>query len=667
MQLLAGAPLSDGGEGVTATLRILLIEDSANDAKLVAQELRRLGRPIEIERVETADAMREALKRRPWDIVLSDWSLPKFSGPAALAVMQELESDLPFVIVSGTVGEEAAVDAMRGGAHDYVLKDRLARLVPAVERELREHKNRRARREAEEALRASNDRFSRLTSSGIVAILFGDVTGEILEANDAFLQMVGYSRDDLVAGELRWSDLTPPEWKAATDRGLEELRTRGVATPYEKEFVRKDGSRVPILIGIAMLGGSRTLGFMVDLTSQKRTERALELSEEQLRQAQKMEAVGRLAGGVAHDFNNVLSVILGYAEMLLVDLKPGDPTRGDIEEMRRAGERAADLTRQLLMFSRRQVLAPTVIDINDVLSRMDRMLQRILGADVNLVSLPVQSLGRVRADQNSLEQVILNLVVNARDAMPNGGTLTMSTAEVVLDDTYASAHLGATPGPHVLLEVSDTGTGIEKEMLSRIFEPFFTTKESGKGTGLGLSTVFGVVQQSGGTISVESEVGTGTTFKIYLPRVDAPVDAQPASAARSMGLRGSETILLVDDDPQVRAVAKSILKRCGYYVIEAGNAGEALLHAEAHVGPIHLLLTDVVMPQLSGPALARRLASVRPEMKVLCMSGYTDDSVVRHGVLEAHLAYLQKPITPDALAAKVREVLGAAGAGATRP
>jgi len=319
------------------------------------------------------------------------------------------------------------------------------------------------------------------------------------------------------------------------------------------------------------------------------------------------------------------------------------------------------------MFSRRQVLAPTVIDINDVLSRMDRMLQRILGADVNLVSLPVQSLGRVRADQNSLEQVILNLVVNARDAMPNGGTLTMSTAEVVLDDTYASAHLGATPGPHVLLEVSDTGTGIEKEMLSRIFEPFFTTKESGKGTGLGLSTVFGVVQQSGGTISVESEVGTGTTFKIYLPRVDAPVDAQPASAARSMGLRGSETILLVDDDPQVRAVAKSILKRCGYYVIEAGNAGEALLHAEAHVGPIHLLLTDVVMPQLSGPALARRLASVRPEMKVLCMSGYTDDSVVRHGVLEAHLAYLQKPITPDALAAKVREVLGAAGAGATRP
>jgi signal transduction histidine kinase/ActR/RegA family two-component response regulator len=378
--------------------------------------------------------------------------------------------------------------------------------------------------------------------------------------------------------------------------------------------------------------------------------------EEQLRQAQKMEAVGRLAGGVAHDFNNVLSVILSYGEMLLADMKPGEPMRADIEEIHKAGKRATDLTRQLLMFSRQQMLAPRVLDLNDVLTSMDKMLQRILGADVDLVSLPAQALGRVRADSSSVEQIIMNLVVNARDAMPTGGKLTMETANVVLDEAYAQAHLGVKPGPHIMLAVSDTGTGIEKATLARIFEPFFTTKESGKGTGLGLSTVFGVVQQSGGSVWVYSEVGKGTTFKVYLPRVDAAVETV-GEAMPPATLRGSETILLVEDDDQVRVVARGILRRSGYHVIEARNAGEALLHSEKHPTTIHLLLSDVVMPQMSGPELAKRLASARPEMKVLCMSGYTDDSIVRHGVLEAHIAYLQKPITPEALNTRVREVL----------
>jgi two-component system cell cycle sensor histidine kinase/response regulator CckA len=371
-----------------------------------------------------------------------------------------------------------------------------------------------------------------------------------------------------------------------------------------------------------------------------------------------MEAIGRLAGGVAHDFNNVLSVILSYSEGLLAEMNSGEPMHADVEEIRKAGIRAAGLTRQLLMFSRQQVLEPKVLDLNEVLTNIHNMLRRILGADVDLVSRAAPLLGRVRVDPSSIEQVILNLVVNARDAMPKGGKLTMETGNVVLDDEYARDHLGVKPGRHVMLAVTDNGAGIDKPTLARMFEPFFTTKESGKGTGLGLSTVFGIVQQSGGSIWVYSELGKGTTFKVYLPQVDAPIETVRASEVPA-ALRGSETILLVEDDDQVRLVAQGILRKNGYHVIEASNGGEALLHAERHPGTIHLLLSDVVMPQMSGPELAKRLANTRPNMKVLCMSGYTDDSIVRHGVLEAHLAYVQKPITPHVLATRVREVLGA--------
>jgi two-component system cell cycle sensor histidine kinase/response regulator CckA len=295
---------------------------------------------------------------------------------------------------------------------------------------------------------------------------------------------------------------------------------------------------------------------------------------------------------------------------------------------------------------------------------MNKMLQRILGADIDLVSVPGRSLGRVRADPSSLEQAVMNLVVNARDAMPTGGKITMETANVSLDEAYARSHLGVTPGPHVMLAVTDTGAGIPKAALARIFEPFFTTKAHGKGTGLGLSTVFGIAQQSGGSVWVYSEEGAGTSFKIYLPRVDVrgsdpPVDS-PRDLERRLSSRGSETILLVEDDDQVRVVVGDILRKCGYHVIDARNAGEALLKSDAHQGTVHLLLTDVVMPMMSGPALAKRLAPLRPDMKVLCMSGYTDDSIVRHGVLSAQIAFLQKPITPDSLTAKVREVLDGA-------
>ncbi len=377
----------------------------------------------------------------------------------------------------------------------------------------------------------------------------------------------------------------------------------------------------------------------------------------QLEQAQKMDAVGRLAGGVAHDFNNLLTVILGRTDILLHPLKPEDPMRRGIELIQRTAGRAADLTRQLLAFSRKQVLEPVVLDLSAVTTDMKDMLGRLIGEDIALLTTPTPGLGRVKADRGQIEQVIMNLAVNARDAMPQGGRLIVETADIDLDDEYVRRHVGARPGPHVMLAVSDTGTGIPHEIQPQIFEPFFTTKEQGKGTGLGLATVYGIVKQSGGYIEVDTEPGQGTTFRIYLPRLDAeaaPVDriTRPAAAAG-----GTETILLVEDEEGVRELARDILRTSGYTVLEARNGPEALLLCERHQGPLDMLLTDVVMPRMSGRELAERLAPLRPDLSVLYMSGYTDDAVIRHGVLGAGTAFLQKPFTPAALVLRVRETL----------
>jgi len=394
----------------------------------------------------------------------------------------------------------------------------------------------------------------------------------------------------------------------------------------------------------------------------KTAEAALRRSEEQLRQSQKLEAIGGLAGGIAHDFNNLLSLILGYSALLTDGLKADDPLREDLEAIHDAGLRAADLTRQLLAFSRQQVLAPRILDINGVFSGMENMLRRLIGEDIELRSLPAADLPRIMADPGQIEQVIMNLVVNARDAMPRGGQLTIETTAVVLDQCYADEHLDVRAGPHVMLAVSDSGMGMDKVTQAHVFEPFFTTKAVGKGTGLGLATVFGIVRQSGGTIWLYSEPGVGTTFKVYFPALDAALpDAVSLPPADLHTLRGAETILLVEDDERVRVLARAILKKYGYNVLEAQSGGDAILLCEQHTATIHLLLTDVVMPRMSGRQLAERLLTIRPQMKVLYMSGYTDDAVVRHGILESTIAFIQKPITPAALARKVREVLGSAG------
>jgi two-component system cell cycle sensor histidine kinase/response regulator CckA len=641
-----------------SVLRVLIVEDSPTDAKLIQHTLRTEQRSVESERVEDPAGMTAALEK-PWDLIICDWTLPKFSALSALNLVRERGLDVPFIIASGTIGEELAVTSMRAGANNYVLKDKLSRLLPAVERELGDARARAAHREAEQALGRQEARFRALIENSSDAITLTDQEGKLVYASPSIKRLLGYAPSDLVGTVAR--NMAHEGDLESFDAAMLSIRGPN-ADPVSLQFRAKhqDGSHRWLAGRFTnMLGDPAVdaiVGNLRDVTDRQHALENLRDTENQLRQSQKMEAVGRLAGGVAHDFNNLLSVVLTYSQFILDDLKPNDPMRADMAEVQKAGERAAELTKQLLMFSRQQVISPRVLNLNDLVRDMDKMLRRILGEGLELVVLPEPELAHVKVDRSSLEQVIMNLVINARDAMHDAGTITIETANVTVSEEHAHAHPGTKAGPHVLLSVTDTGTGMDMATQMRVFEPFFSTKGAGKGTGLGLSTVFGIIQQSSGSIEVESAIGRGTTFRIYLPRSEGAIES---AGTMDMGdLRGHETVLLVEDEDQVRTVARTILRRQGYKVIEARNGGEALLSCEKHEGTIHLLLTDVVMPQMSGPELAKRLAPIKPEMKLLCMSGYTDNNIVRHGVLEAEIAFLQKPFTPESLARKVREVLG---------
>jgi two-component system cell cycle sensor histidine kinase/response regulator CckA len=508
------------------------------------------------------------------------------------------------------------------------------------------------RKLAEDALRASEEQYRALFEhSPFPKFLYDNETLRFLAVNDAAVLHYGYSRSEFLRMGIQ--DIRPREDLPALMASLSAVGF-GAVKPGLRRHTKKDGSVIDVDVTIQkFVLGKRPCGLAValDVTESNRM-------EAQIRQAQKMDAIGSLAGGIAHDFNNLLCVILSYAEMLAADLNPEDPMREALEEILGAGNRAAVLTRQLLAFSRQQILQPRILDLNAVIGGIAKMLRRVVREDVELTIVSGPGLGTVKADAGQLEQVLMNLVVNARDAMPQGGHLTIETANVELDSNSAGTHVDVKPGPYVMLAVTDTGTGMDAATRERIFEPFFTTKENGKGTGLGLSTVFGIVQQSGGNIRVESERGKGTTMRVYLPQADpAATAAMNATPTETRTLRGSETILLVEDDEPIRTVLRTILERCGYRVLEARGGGEALLLCEQHEGTIHLLLTDMVMPHMSGWQLAGRLGPLRPEMKMLYMSGHADDSIIRHGVPDSGAAFLQKPIKPTGLARKVREVL----------
>jgi PAS domain S-box-containing protein len=506
-------------------------------------------------------------------------------------------------------------------------------------------------------LATQNDRkFKLLFEEHPQPMWVSDAEGKrILDVNSAAQKLYGYSAEEFRAMQVHDLALSDDQ------RGLREqaIESPGVRVPLTERHRAKDGRVIQVEIAfhdIQYAGHPAKLAVLMDVTGRVQL-------EDQLRQAQKMEAVGMLAGGVAHDFNNLLTIITGYSQLILNNLRLDDPNRHSVEQIMKAGERAAALTKQLLAFSRRQVLQPKVLDLNQLVTRLGAMLQRLIGEDVDLRLLLRQDVGRVSADPGQMEQVIMNLVVNARDAMPKGGMLTVETANVELDEHYAGRHIAVKPGRYIMLAVSDNGSGMDATTKARLFEPFFTTKGSGKGTGLGLSTVFGIVKQSGGSVDVYSEVGTGTSVKVYLPRIDRAVPVE-AEEARRRPARGSETILLVEDDEMVRNLVRETLVRDGYKILDTSDPIEARRIAEQHRGPIQLLITDVVMPKVNGRDLADQLLRRRKEMKVLYMSGYTDNAVLNSGILHRDVAFLQKPFTPVTLTEKVREVLE--GDGRTR-
>ena len=638
---------------MSVPIRVLFVEDSRDDVDVVLHELRRGGFTPDSWVVEDEEAMRRALAEQAWDLVIADHSMPRFDAPGALAVLQQSGRDLPFIVVSGHIGEEQAVACMRAGASDYLTKDDLSRLVPVVERELRESAQRRQRRAAMAALDLSEERYRLLVENSADMITLLDGQGRITFASPSITRVLGYPPAEVVGRRIR--DFVHEDdvhlLASAMDAALAQGSTPLITGLRFRH--REGGWRIVEGSASRLVEPDGSVGLVT--TGRDTTERVQ--LEGQLHQAQKMEAVGRLAGGVAHDFNNLITVILGYSNLLLDQLGDDHVLYQEVDEIKRAADRAAALTQKLLLFSRKQVLSLHPVDLNPILDGMGDMLRRLIGEDVELSLKLAADLGPTRVDPGQVEQIVMNLAVNARDALPQGGRIVIETANVEMDSGFARRR-AVQPGAYVMLAVSDTGVGMDAATQARLFEPFFTTKEPGKGTGLGLSTIYGIVRQCGGNIFVYSEPGHGSSFKIYLPRVGVEGPARPGRLTAEEA-RGDETVVLVEDEPMVKNLVSEVLRKSGYRVMEFVNGREAMSRLRHFSEPIHLLVTDVVMPGMSGIELARQLALGRPEMRILFLSGYTDDLVERQGALQPGRGFLQKPFTPDTLLRKVRGLLDA--------
>ncbi len=643
-------------------IRVLLVEDNPGDARLIREVLSEgVGIRFDITQVPTLeDATGHLAADGRFDLILLDLSLPDARGWDTIRRAREAAPDIPIVVLSGLDDEELALQAVQAGIQDYLVKGQIegSVLTRILRHAIERHRLSRELWERTRQLEEGERRFRALVENSSDALALVDGKGKILYAR-SILRVLGYGDEEYVEMD-NFALVHPEDVESAQALLAKSLESPGTPIGFENRARHKDGSWRHIE-GVAVnrlddpAVGAIIANFR-DVTDRKRL-------EDQFRQAQRLEAVGRLAGGISHDFNNLLCVIISYGELLMEALPPESPHREGIGEILKAADRAAGLTRQLLAFGRKQVLEPRVVDLNVRIGDLQKMLSRVLGEDIEVVTTLAPDLGRIRVDPGQLEQVIMNLTVNARDAMAEGGTLTIETHNVVLEAIHPQEGFPIRPGRYVMLRIQDSGTGIGPETRSHIFEPFFTTKEVGKGTGLGLATVYGIVKQNGGYIWLQSEPGQGAAFEVCFPWLDLSVEGAESAPGTVVTRISTETILLVEDEASVRGLVRKTLEASGYVVLEARDPQDGLLKAQAHQGPIDLMITDVIMPVMSGRTLADRLAHLRPTMKVLYISGYSDDVIAQHGVLETGIHFLQKPFSPELLRRKVREVLDGPGDG----
>ena len=640
---------------MTTLLRVLMVEDSGDDAELILRELRRGGFEPLCERVESEATFVEALEGRAWDVIIADFSMPGFSGTDALTIVRARGYDTPFIFVSGTIGEDVAVRAMRGGAQDYLVKGNIRRLVPAIERELREIDERRARTRAEEGLR----KLSRAVEHSANLVVITDANGVIEYVNPKVSAATGYAPEELIGQK-------PSFWRSGQTGDAEYAalwQTILAGKDWRGEFVnrKKDGGTIAVSAVISPIkdaSGRIThfIGIQDDITRRREM-------EEQLRRAHRMDALGQLTGGMAHDFNNLLTVIVGNLDLLQDEIGDNAAARAAAEQALKASLRGAELTRNLLAFARRQTLAAKTFDLNQLVSTTAELLRRTLGEQISIALALEEGLAPALADPSQVESALTNMAINARDAMPGGGRLTIETANKRLDERYAAENVDAVPGDYVMLAVSDTGRGMPPGILERVFEPFFTTKEHGRGTGLGLAMIYGFAKQSRGHVKIYSEVGHGTTVRLYLPRGVPAATADAEEAGKEDALpQGEAAILVVEDNADVRKVASASLRALGYRISEAEDGPSALeiLRTDETIG---LLFTDVVMPGgMTGYDLAREARRLRPDLRVLLTSGFAEASLRGTDPGEMKLPRLSKPYRKAELARAVRKALSGHGA-----
>jgi two-component system, cell cycle sensor histidine kinase and response regulator CckA len=640
-------------------IHILHLEDDPMDGELIEAKLKEADLPCRITRVETQDEFEQALGREALDIILADFRLPMYNGLSALRMVMERRPEIPFIFVSGTIGEEAAIEALTKGATDYVLKQGLNRLGPAVKRALREARNRCERKQAERALAESETKMRSILNSVDEGFVVLDREYRILSANKAFCNLTGLDEDQVVGGlcyEISHHCLRPC-FESGEDCPVKRTFETGKAHTATHTHKDASGARkffelksYPLLDASGIL--TSAIETVIDVTEKRQL-------EEQLVQSQKMESIGRLAGGVAHDFNNMLGVILGHAELAMGQVDPFHPILANLREIWTAADRSTNLTRQLLAFARKQTVAPRVLDLNETVTGMLKILRPLIGEDIDLDWQPGDGVWPVMMDPSQIDQILANLCVNARDAIAGVGRITIATGMATFDATDSAHHPEVVPLEYVTLAVSDDGCGMDRETMDKIFEPFFSTKEVSRGTGLGLATVYGIVKQNNGFIRVCSEPGQGTTFRLYLPRpAAAAVEVQREDRAVPV-LGGNETILLVEDEHSILNMAKLMLETFGYRVLAASNPGDAIHLANTHDGDIDLLIVDVIMPEMNGRDLAKQVVSIYPAIVCLFMSGYSGDVMAHHGMLDKGVNFIEKPFSMQDLAAKVRQVLEA--------